>query len=142
MRAAVAAAVPVASGKDGRVGGAVEFRQRDQHGRLDRPQALRAVGPLAQRLELQRVRRDIRDVEILQHRDGRGVVVVGRAADEAEPGQRDHRVDLRAMLVMEIALDRRACVEATGKGRQDAEAPRLEGADHGVVMRCVGADST
>jgi hypothetical protein len=53
--------------------------------------------PLTQRLELQRMRGDVGHVEALQHLDRGIAVVVGGPADQAEPGQRDHRVDAPAL---------------------------------------------
>ena len=48
-----------------------------------------------QRLEFDRVRRDIWHVELREHRLGGCGVVIGGAADQAEAGQRHHRIDRR-----------------------------------------------
>ena len=57
----------------------------------------RAIGlPLLERLELDRVRGEVRHVERSQHLFGGLRVVVGRAADQREAGQRDDGVDRAA----------------------------------------------
>ena len=87
QRAAGTAARPVAAGKDGGVGRAVDLGQSHEHGRLDRTQALRRGGPLAKRLELERLGGDVGHVEPREHLDCGGAVVIGGAADEREAGQ-------------------------------------------------------
>jgi hypothetical protein len=49
--------------EDGRVRRAVDLRQGDQHRGLDRAKPAFRRGPLAQRLELQRMRGDVGHVE-------------------------------------------------------------------------------
>jgi hypothetical protein len=55
--------------EDGRVGRPVDLRQRDQHRRLDRAKPAFGGRPLAQRLELERMRGDVGHVEPFQHLD-------------------------------------------------------------------------
>ena len=126
----------VAAGEDGGVRGAVDLRQGDQHRRLDGAQALRAIRPFVQRLELQRLRRNVRNIQAREHRDRALAVVIGRAADEAEPGEGDQRVDF----AREIGVHRGPRVETAGEDRDHAVPGRLEGADDMVVMRGVGGE--
>ncbi len=88
-----AAAGADAAAEHHRAGGAVDLGDRDHHRRLDRRQALAAGRPTARALELQRVGGDVGHVERGERLLGGGAVVVGRAADEAEAGQRQERVD-------------------------------------------------
>ena len=86
--------------------------------------------PLAQRLEFQRVRGDVGHVERAPGpRLGGGAVVVGRAADKAEPGQRDHRVDRRAVRSLEDTRRSRGARRARRQrpGRRAGPAPRTRG---------------
>lgn len=122
------------------VGGAVDLGQGHEHRRLDRAEPAARLRPLAERLEFQRMGRDIGHVEALQRLDGRMAVVVGGAAHEAEAGERDHRIDGRAQLVVEIGVDRRAPVEPAREGRKDGDALPLESLDHRVVMGGVGGE--
>ena len=62
---------------------------------------------LLKALELQRCHGHIGHVEPAQNLFRRPGIVVGRAADQRETGQRDHRIDLRAALVEEVFFDRR-----------------------------------
>ena len=50
-------------------------------------------------------------------------VIVGGAADEAEPGQRHDRIDRRLAVADEILLHRLALVEAAGEGRDHRAGP-------------------
>ena len=139
LRCAVVAATgaarrTVASGEDRRIGRAVQLGQGDQHRGLDRPQPLRRMGPLRQRLELQRMRRDIGHVEPFQHFDRRVAVIIGWPADKAEPGQRQQRVDLCTMGVAEEGLDGGTPVQPRRKAGENPQPARLERPDHGVVM--------
>ena len=86
-------------------------------------------------LKLQRMGRDIGQVQILQNRHRRRAVIIGRAADQAEPGQRDQGIDLATG---KIALDRGPPVEPTGKGGQNGKASFLHLTDHAIIMRGVG----
>ena len=103
-----------------------------------RPRASRL--PLLQRLEFDRVRRDVGHVERRQHLFGGAGIVVGRAADQREAGQRDHRVDERPAALQEIALDRRPRVESAGEGRDDPQALGFQRRDHAVVVRGVAGE--
>ena len=123
----------LAPGKDGRVGGAVDLGQGDQHGGFHRPQPPGRGLPLADRLEFQRVGCDVGDVQRRQRLNRSRAVVVGRAPHQREPGQRDQGIDAALM----IAGYRGAAVQAPGKGGDASQALRLEGADRRVVMRGV-----
>ncbi len=83
---------------------------------------------------------DVGHVELDQRRLGGSRVVVGGAADQREAGERDHRVDGRAAVVEEEALDGGARIEAAGKGRNDGEAARLEGGDDAVIVAGVAGE--
>ena len=131
--AAFAAACVVASGIDGGVGRAVDFRQGDEHGGFDRTKPAARSAPLAQRLEFQGVCRDIGHVECGKGGHGGGAVVIGGATDKAEAGERNHRIHA----AREIGVDGGATVEASGKGGQDGQPLCFEGADDAVVMRGV-----
>ncbi len=120
-----------------RRGGAVEFGNRDHHGRLDRREAAIALLPLLDRLEFERLGGEIRNVEPGQQTFRRRRVVVGGPAHQGEAGERDQGVDDRSPVPLEEGLDRRAVVEAGGEGGNDGEAARFEGGDHAVIMRRV-----
>ena len=119
---------------DHRPGRAIEFGDRHHDGAFHRHQPAIRGAPLLQRLEFDGMRR--RDTarragpEFL----GRLGVVVGRAADQREAGQRYHRVDHRAAVLHEEALDRRPLVEAAGKRRNHAQSLGFERRDHAVVV--------
>jgi hypothetical protein len=117
-----------AAAEDDRTGGAVELGDGDHDGRLDRQQAALGTAPLVQRLELDRVGREVGHVQRRQHVLGRLGIVVGRAADQREAGERDHGVDDRPAVLHEEALDRRAGVQTGGEGRDHAQATRSSAA--------------
>ena len=133
----LAAGLPRAAAEDHRAGGAVQLRQRHHHGGLDRQQAAIGVFPLVQRLELDRGHREVGHVQPDQHLLGGPGVVVGRAADQREAGERDHALDHRLPGGEEVLLDRRPRVEAGGEGRDHAQAAGLHGGDHAVIVRGV-----
>lgn len=95
-----------ASAEDDGSGGAIQFGDRHHDGRLDRHQPALGSAPLLQRSQLGRMGRDIRHVELRQHLLRRMGVVIGRAADEGEAGQRHHRVDDGTAVLQEELLDR------------------------------------
>ncbi len=66
---------------------AIQLRDRDHHGRLDRGQAARRALPLLERLELQRMGGEVGHIQAGQHRFGGAGIVVGGAADQGEAGQ-------------------------------------------------------
>ena len=138
LRAARTAILAMPPGKDCRIGSAVEFRQCDQHRRLDRSETLGRRGPLSQRLELQRVGDHVRNVQPLQHRYRRFVVVVGRPADQREPGQRQECIDLGAGLIPEKGLYGGAGIQPASERRDHAQPARLKCPDHGIIMGGVG----
>ena len=124
--------------------GAVEFGERDHHGRLDRRQPARAGAPVGYRLELRGKRADIGNIEGLQHLDGAFRIVEGRATDERKAGQGNKRVDGGRLAAHEKAPDRRAGIKPAGKGRDDADAARFESLDDtvivtGIARRHIGA---
>jgi hypothetical protein len=79
------------------------------------------------------MRGDIGHVQRRKARNRRRAVVVGRPAHQAEPGQGHQRIHL----ALHVGVNRRATIKAPGKGRQDGDPLRLEGADDGVIMRGV-----
>lgn len=117
-----------------RAGGAVEFRDRDHHRRLDRQQAAWRFAPLSERLKLDRRDRQIRHVERGEHLFGGFRVVVSRATDQRKAGQRDQRVDRRPAVSHEERVDRRAGIEPGREGRYYFHAARFHRGDHAVVM--------
>ncbi len=119
---------------------AVQLRDGDHHGGLDRGEAARVGLPLLQGLELDGMGGDVRHVEGGENLLGGARVVVGRAADEREAGERDHGVHCRASIAHEVARDRRAGVEAAGKGGEDAQVPRLQRRDDAVVVPGVAGE--
>ncbi len=128
-----------ASAEHRRRRGPVELGDRDHHGRLDRRKAAVRGFPLLDRLEFEGVGGDIGDVEVAEKRRRAGGVVIGGAADQREAGQGDEGVDRRNAVALEEGVDRGARVKAAREGRNNSQAPRLEGGDHGVVVgRVVG----
>ena len=103
MRTAGAGLGAMATGKDGGVGRAVDLGQCHQHRRFYRPKPGARDRPLGKRLEFERVGCDIGHVERRQRLHGCRAVVVGRAADKAEAGERDQRVDGRAVRPLKYA---------------------------------------
>ena len=89
------------------------------------------------RLELQRVRGDVGHIEFAERHFGSAGVVVSRATHQGEARQRDQRLDLGFAAVLEETVHRRTGIEPTGKGRDHAQAARLQRGDHGVVVRGV-----
>ena len=90
-----------AAAEHGRTGGAVEFGDRHHDGAFHRHQPPIRRAPLLQGLELDRVGRQIGDVEGRKDVLGRFRIIVGRTADQREAGQRDHRVDRAAAVLHE-----------------------------------------
>ena len=80
------------------------------------------------------MRGDVRHVERGEHCFRRCRVIIGRAADEAEPGKRDDRVDRRAAIGHEEGLDRGARIEPARKCRDHPQAARLHRRDRPVIM--------
>ena len=132
---------PAAPAERHRHHAAVQLRQRDHHRRLHRQQPARVGLPLVHGLELDRVRRDVGHVQLRQQVLRGAAVVVGGAADQAEPGQRHHGIAPSATpSAHEIPLDRRARVQAAGEGGDDAQALRLHRRDHAVIVPGVAGD--
>ena len=115
-------------------GGAVDLGDRDHDRRLDRRQPARAAAPFLKRLELQRMGGDIGHVQPRQDVGGGAAVIIGRPADQAEPGQRHHRVHHRRAILHEEPLDRRARVQPAGEGRDHPQAARLQRRDGAVIV--------
>ena len=139
MRTASASVRSMASGKDRRADRPVQLGQGNKHRRLDRTKPLRALGPLTQRLEFQRVRRKIGHIQRLQNFYRGGVVVIGRPADKAETGERHKRVDLHGTGLAEIAVDGRSPVKTAGKSRDHPQPRRLHPTnDHVIMSRVTG----
>ena len=101
---------------------------------LDRQQAALGAAPLLERLELHRRDGEVGHVEPGEHVLGRLGVVVGRPADQREAGQRHQGVDQRLAVTQEEPLDRRTRIEPGGKGRDHAQAARLQRRDDAVVV--------
>ena len=79
--------------KHHRPGGTVEFGNGDHNGRFDRHQTAIRRAPLFKCLEFKRLSGNVRDIEARQRFFGRLGVVIGWAANERKPGQRDQRID-------------------------------------------------
>ena len=131
---AVATLGVMATGENGGVRRAVDLRQCDQHGGFHRAKPTGGGLPLAERLELQRMRGDVGHVQDGQGRNSCRAVVVGGATDQAEAGQRHHRIDA----TLEVGLHRGAAIKAPGEGGDAGDALGLEGADDGIIMRGIG----
>jgi hypothetical protein len=131
------AATPAEGHRQGR---AVQLRDGDHHGGLDRGEAALVLFPVGESLEFERVGGDIGNVEAGQHLLGGAAVVIGRPADQREAGERYHGVHIRRTIGHEEALDGGPLVEARGEGRNDRQAARFEGRDHAVVMRRIPAE--
>ena len=97
--------------------GAVEFRDRDHHGGLDRVKPTPRAFPFFQRLELHGLGGEIGHVQLGQSLLGTLGVVVGRAAHEREAAERNHRIDDRQPILHEEPFDGGPLVEACRKGR-------------------------
>ncbi len=119
---------------------AVEFRDRDHHGGLDRHQPARIALPLLEGLEFNRMRRDVRHIERRQNFFRCARIVVGGPADQREAGQGDDRVDDRPVALHEVALDRRPRIEPAGEGGQHPQAFRLQRGDDAVVVSGVAGE--
>ena len=128
-----ARAAAVHHGQDG----AVEFGDRHHDGVFHRQQAACGAAPLLDGLKLQRVRGDVGHVEFAERHFGGAGVVVSRATHQGKTGERDQRLDFGITTVFEETVHRRAGIQATGKGGDDAQAARLQRVDDGVVMRGV-----
>ena len=119
--------------------GAVELGDRDHDRRLNRVETGRVLRPPFQGLELQRLGGDVGNVELRQHRFSGAGVVIGRAADQGEPGEGHHRIDRRAPVLHEVALHGRTPVQSAGEGRDDPQALPLQRGDHAVIVtRVIG----
>ncbi len=128
-----ARAAAVDHGQDG----AVEFGDGHHDGVLDGQQAACRAAPLLDGLELQRVRGDVGHIEFAERHFGRAGIVVSRATDQGETGERDQRLDFGVATVLEETVHGRAGIETTGEGRDDTQAACLERVDDRVVMRGV-----
>ena len=113
---------------------AVQLRQRHHHRGLDRRQSARIALPLRQRLEFDGMRADIGHVQRSQQRLGRLGIVIGRPANQREPGQRHDRIHDRHTVFHEEPRYRLARIQPAGKGRQHAQAALLHGRDHAIIM--------
>ena len=124
-----------------RRGSTVYFGDRDHHRRLDRRQTLRSRTPMLNGLKFKRVGGEIRTIELRQNLFGRFRIAVGGAADEREAGQRNQRIDSRLAVFHEEGFDRRSLIEPAGKGRNDAQAFRLQRGDRAVIMAGVASEN-
>ena len=61
-------------------------------------------------------------------------IIVGRAADEREAGERHQRINDGLAVLQEEGLDRGAGIEPAGKGRHHLQPARFERCDHAVIM--------
>ena len=85
--AALTAVFPVPPGEYGRIGGAVQLGQGDEHCGFNGTKPLIRGRPLPECLEFQRVRREVGNVERFQHVDGGVIVIIGGPANKAETCQ-------------------------------------------------------
>ena len=113
---------------------AIELRNRNHDRRFDRQQAPGRRGPLLQALKLDRLRGQVRHVQVGQHRFGGAGVVERWAADERKAGQRQDGIDGRGTILHEERVDRGTCVQPTRECGDDPKAALLERRDHGVVV--------
>ena len=116
-----------AATEDHGVGRTVELRDGDHDGALHRQQAAIRAAPLVQGLEFHRVRCDIGYVEFRQCLLRGFGVVVSRATDQREAGERDNRVHAGFAVFVEKLVDRGAAVQAGGKGRNHPHALGFQG---------------
>ncbi len=89
---------------------------------------------MVQRLEFHRRDREVGHVQFGEDVLGRLRVVVGRAADQREAGERDQRVDGGLPVFEEVALDGGPVVEPGGEGRDHLHAACFERGDDAVVV--------
>ena len=115
----------------------VEFGDCDHHRGFERQESEPPLGPGFERLELDRVRGNIGQVEPGQRFHRRLRVIVGRPADQREARQVDDRIDRRLPVLHEEFFDRRACVEPGSEGRNDLQPDSLHRSDHAIVVRGV-----
>ena len=119
---------------------AIQFGNGQHHRRFQRQKAHLAGTPLLERLEFDRMRRDIGHVETGQRFHRSIHVVIGGTADQREAGQVDDRIDLRLAVPDKKFLDRRPGVEAVGEGGNDAQATGFQRPDHAVIMAGIAAE--
>ena len=115
--------------------GAVEFRNGDHHGGLDRRQAARIACHCSSVWNSTRMGRDIGHVERREHVLGGFGIIVGRAANQRKSGQRNDRVDDRRLPLHEVTLDRRPRVETAGESGNHAQSLGLKRGDDAVIVR-------
>lgn len=123
-RAPFATIGSVPPGKNRGIGRAVDLGQGNQHGGFHRPQPAVGLRPLAKCLKLQRMGGDIGQIQIRQNPHRGRAVVIGRPADQAEPGQRYQRIDPAPV----IGGNGGPSIQPARKGRHHGQALRLKGA--------------
>ncbi len=94
---------------------------------------------MLERLELDRMRGGIGDVEPRQDIFRRARIVIGRAAHQRETGQRHHRIDDAAPILHEMRFNGRARIKPAREGRDHAIAGALHHRDHAVIMLRIAA---
>ena len=117
-----------------RAGRSVEFGNGHHDGALDRQQTAFRAAPLIQRLELQGVGREIGHVQRGEHILGSLGIVVSRTTHQGEACQRHQCVDPHNAVLNEKLIDRGTRIESRCKGRNHAQAARLEGRNHAIVV--------
>ena len=128
-----AAAAAIGDGRDG----TIEFGDGHHHCGLDRRQAGIAGAPGRNGLELQRMGQQIGHIEPGEDFLGRLAVIIGRAANQAETGERDDGIHRRHAILHEVFFDGRATVEPGHEGRHDIHAARLHGGDCTIIMASI-----
>ena len=118
-------------------GGAIELRDSDHDGVFHRQQAATGGTPLVQRLKLHRVRRQVRHIKLGQDGFCGARIVVGRSTHQGKARERDQRVHMGLAALLEELFDGRAGIKAAGESGNHMQAARLQGLDHGIVVRRV-----
>ena len=77
---------------------------------------------------------DVRNIQGGQRLLGCGRIVIGRTANQAEPGQADQCIDCRLAIFPEEGVNGRAAVESGCKGWDHPQALGLKRCDHAVIM--------
>ncbi len=130
----VAGGLAAASPVHHAAGGAIQLRDRHHDRGLHRQQPAIGGFPLLDGLEFHRMRDQVGHVEFREHLFGRARVVVGRAADQREAGERHQGLDGAHAIAHEVLLDGGPGIEAARKRREHAQPACLERGDHAVVV--------
>ena len=131
MSAPITSIRPVPTCKHSGIRGPINLRQSHKDCRLDRAQALTAIGPLRQGLKFQWLRGNIGHIERTKGFNRRLAVIIGGPTNQRKPRQRDQSVDLAHM----IGLDCWPAVEPSSKGRYDPHPRGFKAPNDMVKMR-------